>query len=332
MEINVRRLILICISIVIGCIIIATAVFAGAKIHSYNVGVKYLQDGDYKKAVKELGKVSYIGFFKVKYEKEVKKAANELYEKFAAGEMTYEDAMESIKVLGWLVETKDITQRLKVLDVSIKNYNDGEQYKVEGEYVYAIECFSLIQEGDKLYEMAQSRISECAELLETKTVTMLEQMKKDKKFTEALLLIETTKPYVSPGRFDKYSEIFERQRLDYEEKQDNSEKLQEYKGKWTSPEKEAKTKGIEITIHSIDFDTAYFSASYKAKNRTVSLKYVTGAVVGNVITAEYKQGDEAGGNITLVLNDGSINFKVFENARDGKEYMLVSDGTCYKAD
>lgn len=333
MDIKKKRLKIIVISVALALVIVSVAVFAGIKINTYNKGVKYLSDGEFRRAVTEFGKVSAIGFFKSKYVEEVKQAANILYEKLSSGEASYEEVMKSIKILDKIVEMDDTIDRFEMLDESIKNYNKGEEYKSSGEYVSAIESFSLIDKGDDFYKKAQDRISECTELLETRTRTKLEQYKRDKNYSEALALINNISPYLKRGSLDKYKQTFENQKSQIEQKQEQNEKLRAYEGKWISSSEELNQAVIELTVHKIDSALANFSMSFtdnSKKARTAFTKNVNGTVRGNVVSAEYKDNLGNRGRITLTLKDNSILVNAAQTYTSDKELSLACNGICYK--
>lgn len=328
-----KRITIILISVALGIFILSAAVFAGIKINTYKKGVKYLSDGEFRRAVTEFSKVSDIGFFKNKYEDEVKKAANVLYEKLSSGEASYEEVMKDIKILDRIVEMDETIDRFEMLDESIKNYNNGEEFKASSEYVSAIESFSLIEKGDDLYKKAQDRINECTEMLETRTRTKLEEYKRDKNYNEALALIDNISPYLKMGSLDKYKQIFERQKQQTEQKQELNNKLRAYEGKWISSSEELNQAVIEVNINSIDSALASFSVYFtdNSKNaRKAYAKDLNGTVRDNVVFAEYKDNAGNRGRITLTLKDNSILVNAAQTYTSDKEISLACNGTCYK--
>lgn len=332
MEIDKKRLRIICIIIVIVCLLVSLAVYAGIKIHEYNIGISFLDDGEYKKAAIEFSKVSSITFLRTKYEKEIEDVANQIYEDLYYGDITSDEAYKNIKALGKIAKVDEILKRLENLDISINNYNNGKELKDEGKYAEAIDTLSLVKNEEEYYDKAQTLIHECVEIIKIRTVIALEQYKKEKNYEDALLMIENNNPYLKKDYLKSYKEIFEKQKSECQQKEESNNNMLVYKGIWTSSD-ELKIGIIELTIHSIDSEFSCFSISYSDKfteGQTATAKNIIGTVLNNIISAEYKDNYGNRGSITLTLNENKIFVAVRQNLSTDKAFSMECKGTCYK--
>ena len=128
---------------------------------------------------------------------------NKLYSKYADGTYEYDEVIDAIKKYSKFVRYgdydsyKELEEKMDDVAESRIAYDNGDQYKADGDYQQAIAEYEQVSWHDeKNYNSAQRKIKNCQEEIKKGVIPKLEECKTANDYKSALDLIESLKEYL----------------------------------------------------------------------------------------------------------------------------------------